>query len=290
MSTPLFSVLIANYNNGRYLLDAVKSIQEQTYDHWEIIIVDDGSTDNSDQVYGTLSGNPRIHVFRNDRNRGVGYTKRRCVALAQGEICGFLDPDDLLAADDALQLMVQAHLAHPDASMVDSGYTITDENLVVIDERMGIPLPGMSILEACSWPFRPFISFKKKKYELTTGIDPFLRLAEDYDLYYKLEEVGETAHVDKLLYHYRHHTNSISLNSSVFKARAWHTYACVEAMKRRGLTDEKLMLFPMEDALRVEYLKATDHMKTTKTYRVGEAVLRPLKWVRLLLGIKKSMS
>ena len=290
MSAPLFSVLIANYNNGRYLMDAIKSIQEQTYDHWEIIIVDDGSTDNSDQIYGALSGDPRINVFRNEKNQGVGYTKRRCVALAQGDICGFLDPDDLLAAEDALQLMVQAHQDHPNASMVDSGYIITDENLVVIAERMGIPLQGKSLLEACSWPFRPFISFKKEKYDLTAGIDPLLRLAEDYDLFYKLEEVGDTAHVDKLLYLYRQHTNSISLNDGAYKARAWHTYACVEAMKRRGLTDEKLMLFPIEDAMRREYKKASEHMKGTKTYRVGEAVLRPLKWVRRLLGVEKSMS
>jgi hypothetical protein len=110
-----------------------------------------------------------------------------------------------------------------------------------------------------------------------------MKRAVDYDMYYKLEEVGELVFIDKVLYCYRHNSNSISLNSGEYKSRAWHSYTCVEAMKRRGLTDEKLMLFPIEDALRTEYRKGVDHVKGTKTYRVGVAVLRPLKWIGNLL-------
>ena len=73
--TPLFSVLIANYNNGCYLTEAVDSVRGQSYDHWEIVIVDDASTDNSDEVFEELSKDSRIRVFHNDRNHGAGYTK-----------------------------------------------------------------------------------------------------------------------------------------------------------------------------------------------------------------------
>lgn len=284
IDNPLFSVLLANYNNGRFLLDAVESIYGQSYDNWEIIIVDDCSTDNSVEVFKQLSDNPRIHIFLNDKNQGAGYTKRRCVALAQGEICGFVDPDDLLADKEALSLMVRMHQDHPEASMVYSGLYTADENLVVNGEMKGVPLCGVSALESCTWPFKQFITFKKAKYDLTVGIDPLMKRAVDYDMHYKLEEVGETVYLDKVLYMYRQNSNSISLNSGEYKSRAWHSYTCVEAMKRRGLTDEKLMLFPIEDALKKEYNKAVDHMKATKTYRVGDAVLRPLKWFRRLLG------
>ena len=51
---PLFSVLIANYNNGKYLMDAIESVRRQTYTNWEIILVDDGSTDNSHELYKEL--------------------------------------------------------------------------------------------------------------------------------------------------------------------------------------------------------------------------------------------
>ena len=58
--------------------------------------MDDSSTDNSHELYKELEKDERIHVFLNDQNHGCGYTKRRCAELANGEICGFLDPDDAL--------------------------------------------------------------------------------------------------------------------------------------------------------------------------------------------------
>lgn len=62
-ATPLFSVLIANYNNGKYLMEAIESVRQQTYANWEIILVDDGSTDNSKELYSELqkdNGSPCI--------------------------------------------------------------------------------------------------------------------------------------------------------------------------------------------------------------------------------------
>ena len=114
---PLFSVLIANYNNGKYLMDAIESVRKQTYTNWEIILVDDSSTDNSHELYKELDQDERIHIFLNDQNRGCGYTKRRCAELANGEICGFFDPDDALLSE-ALEVMVGTHGKHPAASMI----------------------------------------------------------------------------------------------------------------------------------------------------------------------------
>ena len=76
---PLFSVLIANHNDGKYLMEAVESVKAQTYTHWEIVIVDDGSTDNSNELFVELVEDQRIRVFRNEENRGCGFTKRKCL-------------------------------------------------------------------------------------------------------------------------------------------------------------------------------------------------------------------
>ncbi|MBR5957742.1 MAG: glycosyltransferase family 2 protein [Salinivirgaceae bacterium] len=86
MKNPLFSVLIANYNNGRYLQEAVDSVRSQTYTNWEIILVDDASTDNSKELYKELEKDSHIHIFYNEENKGCGYTKRRCAELAKGEV------------------------------------------------------------------------------------------------------------------------------------------------------------------------------------------------------------
>ena len=92
---PLFSILIANYNNGKYLQACLDSVFAQTYTNWEIILVDDASKDKiSSALYKKYDNHPQIHIFYNEKNKGCGYTKRRCVELGNGEICGFLDPDD----------------------------------------------------------------------------------------------------------------------------------------------------------------------------------------------------
>ena len=65
---PLFSVLIANYNNGCYLQDAIDSVLAQNYDNWEIVIVDDKSTDNSFEIYEKYKNDGRFHVFFNEEN------------------------------------------------------------------------------------------------------------------------------------------------------------------------------------------------------------------------------
>ena len=117
--SPLFSVLIANYNNGRFLMDAISSVREQTYSNWEIILVDDASTDNSTELYKQLEQDERIHIFYNETNGGCGFTKRRCAELANGSLCGFLDPDDTLLPE-AIQKHVAAHQGHPQVSVVYS--------------------------------------------------------------------------------------------------------------------------------------------------------------------------
>ena len=110
MDQPLFSILIANYNNGHYLMEAVESVRQQTYSNWEIILVDDGSTDNSHELYKQLvEQDSRIHIFFNEENKGCGYTKRRCAELANGEICGFLDLDDTLLPE-ALETHIAMHI------------------------------------------------------------------------------------------------------------------------------------------------------------------------------------
>src|SRR6266567_1565920 len=92
-----FSILIANYNNGRFFKDCYNSILAQTYINWEVIIVDDGSTDDSvEAIKNIINMDKRFHFYINNQNKGCGFTKRKCVEVASGDICGFVDPDDAL--------------------------------------------------------------------------------------------------------------------------------------------------------------------------------------------------
>lgn len=276
------SILIANYNNGRYLMDAIESVRHQTYTNWEIIIVDDCSTDNSYEIYKTLNGDKRIRIFFNDKNMGCGYTKHQSVTYASGDICGFLDPDDALV-DNAIEIMASEHEKHPDASLINSIYYETDEHLNVISvSSYGCPIPQSESFLTYRKGISHFVTFKRKSYEQTEGIDPLMLRAVDHDLYYKLEEVGNVIFVDKPLYYYRQNTaNNISLGEeNLLKAHAWDVYAMVNACKRRGMSIENNALRYIDVFVNSGINRGENKVRKSKSFILGHTLLHPSSSIR----------
>jgi len=102
-------ICIPIYNVCKYLERCIDSLLNQTYPNVEYIFVDDCSTDDSlEKIRNLVSKDHRFKIYTNEENKGVGYTKKRCIELANGDICGFLDPDDALLPN-ALQLSVDTH-------------------------------------------------------------------------------------------------------------------------------------------------------------------------------------
>ena len=285
MKQPLFSVLIANYNNGKYLMEAIESVRQQTYTHWEIVLVDDASTDNSKQLYKDLEKDERIHIYYNERNMGCGYTKRRCAELAQGEICGFLDADDALTKD-ALVQMVHTHLANPNVGLVYSRLYETDEFLRVKGVSQGqMEIPhGSSFLEIGGCAISHFATFKKSDYLRTEGINSGCKRAVDHDLYYKLEEVAPLLFIDVPLYYYRMGTgNNISSGIDGNKAFISDIFIMKDAAIRRGINPESVVsrrfdIYVNELNRKAEII-ASDKLRMTKTYRLGAIIRAPFTFI-----------
>lgn len=244
MKQPLFSILIANYNNGRYLQEAIDSVLAQTYTNWEVILVDDKSTDKSFEIYEKYKDDIRFHIYYNDENRGCGYTKRRCAQLANGELCGFLDPDDKLVTK-ALSVMVGAHDSHPECSLIYSTLYLWDDikDTKTILDAVGPMAEGEDFLVSTQKIVSHFAVFKRSYYEKTEGIDKTLQSAVDFDLYVKLEEVGELCFVDEPLYCYRlNNPSSISIGNEKNKNSAFRNKnrASLEAFCRRIIGNASL--------------------------------------------------
>lgn len=252
MNNPLFSILVAHYNNGHFFKDCYESILNQTYTNWEVIIVDDHSTDNSIETITQIIGNDtRFKLFVNKENKGCGYTKNKCAQLAQGEILGFLDPDDALTFD-ALMIMSEAHNLNLETVLITSKYEFVDLEMNFKSIGLyGTSLPvGKSYLTYGKGALTHFATFKKEFYLKTNGIDPKMKRAVDQDLYYKLEEQGNHLFIDKVLYRYRVHIGSISANDNLYKAEYWHFYAINQAYERRkksktidNFTEEYMRLY-----------------------------------------------
>lgn len=281
MDAPLFSVLIANYNNGKYLMDCIASVMAQTYTNWEIVLVDDGSTDDSCSLYKKLEQDPRIHIYFNKENKGCGYTKRYCIQLANGELCGFLDADDALEKD-ALRIMSEVHREKPDVSLAYSLYNEMNENMEFISvSKIQKPIQeGKTLMD--KQVVSHFVSFKKSSYDKTEGISAYLKCAEDHDLYFKLEEVGKLAFVDKVLYNYRTNTGqNTSLGKNEQKASFWNVIVMMEACRRRGLewrleeTVYPAYLAYMDEFADIKAEKEVEKVRKTRAYRLGKFILKP---------------
>lgn len=226
----LFSILIANYNNGGYLQEAIDSVLAQTYGNWEVILVDDKSTDESRTIYEKYATDSRFKIYYNDANRGCGYTKRRCAELATGDLCGFLDPDDALLPE-ALETMVKAHAEHPECSLIYSTcyrYSGDRNAEMPVWDFIGAIPEDSDFLIYRKKLVSHFVSFKRACYLKSVGIDSTLQAAVDRDLYYNLEEQGKILHLPVPLYLYRiNNAASISIGSKKSERKAY--YNCIKS-------------------------------------------------------------
>lgn len=230
---PLFSILIANYNNAIYIKEAFQSVLDQSYTNWEVIVVDDASTDESIEIIKKWKArDSRIKLIAKEENGGCGTTKHQCVMEAQGEICGFLDPDDRLHPL-AVEKMVEALKLKPTHSMAYSNFYYCDERLENPEMATWVgPIPkGKSNLELNK--ISHFCAFKRTCYNKTRGIDPTLSSAVDKDLYFKLEETGDSYFVDEPLYYYRKGKQGISQSERFPIAQENFISVMKSAFKRR---------------------------------------------------------
>ena len=215
----------------------------QTYQNWEVIIVDDGSTDDSVAVMKRIIGDDsRFKIEILAENKGCGAAKRRCAELATGEICAFLDPDDAIT-EEALSLMIAEHAKHPDASMIYSKPFWCDEHLNIQHERASQQVEnGVANFFDFDGFLFAFLSYKNVFYQKTEGINSYLQRAIDKDLVLKLYETGPAYLLDKAMYKYRIHNKGISTNQNQDKAYFWFWVTIIDAAKRRNINVEDLYI------------------------------------------------
>lgn len=121
----LVSVIMPSWNTGKFIAESIQSVIDQTYENWELIIVDDCSTDNTDEVVAKFT-DKRIRYFKNEKNSGAALSRNRALREANGEWIAFLDSDDLWNPDK---------LEHQINFMNKHGYTLSYTEYEKIDEE-----------------------------------------------------------------------------------------------------------------------------------------------------------
>lgn len=234
-----FSLLIAHYNNERYFKDCYESILNQSYQDFEVIILDDYSNINSyNEVVNLIKNDSRFLIYRNDKNEGVGFTKNKLIELACGEVCAFLDPDDALD-NSALDEIIKVFYSDLDAVAVYSRMFLTGKSLELIKpfNRACQVINNDRLFVNISTNIAHFFAFKKEViFSFSPFINPNLKSAVDQDLYLKLYEKGKFIFIDKCLYFYRLHDNGVSQSVNKVKAKDDFKNVIKDTFKRRNIS------------------------------------------------------
>ena len=130
---PLISVIITCYNGEKFIRDAIESVFCQSYENWELIIIDDGSTDKSKDIARKYTGGKKVKLIENKCNKGIPKTKNRGLSAAKGEYIAFLDQDDFWIKNKLELQLDRFMLEKEDVGIVCTGMFFVDRNRKVIN-------------------------------------------------------------------------------------------------------------------------------------------------------------
>ncbi len=207
------SVIIPTYNYGRFLSEAVDSALVQSYPALEIIVVDDGSTDDTPRIVSAYGD--RICTIRQD-NQGVGAARNAGMAAARGEYIAFLDSDDIWKPEK-LEREIALFEADPGLGLVHCGAESFDnagKTLSILMSGMeGWVAPELLRLdrEVITAPGSATLVPKRVADEIG-GFDPRLQPSEDWDFCYRIAVRYRVGFVPEVLVRYRLHGKGIHLN------------------------------------------------------------------------------
>ena len=209
---PLISVITPVFNTPpRWLRECVESVLTQTYENWELILIDDGSTELETlrPLTELAASDSRIILAKNDKTRGISAASNRGLALARGDWVGFLDHDDLLEAD-ALFQNVKWLQDHPDADLIYS-----DEDKLTekgFDSPIFKPDWSPDYFLSCNYVCH-FTLIRRELLKQVGGFRSKFDGAQDYDLFLRvIEQTNRIDHIPRVLYHWRRTLTSTADN------------------------------------------------------------------------------
>lgn len=149
MPKPRFSIIMPAYNDEEYIVQAIESVLNQTYQSFELIVIDDGSTDSTSEALSRFREHPKVKIVC-QKNGGTAAARNTGLRLASGEYIGFLDSDDFYTPDRLAT--IDNYLAeNPDAQCVATNHAIWDEEElsepVVKDESGELAKHGLRLLQ-----------------------------------------------------------------------------------------------------------------------------------------------
>lgn len=208
--TALVSVIITTYNHAAYLPDAIESVLNQTWPSIELIVIDDGSTDNTAVVARRY---PRV-IYRYQQNKGLSAARNAGASASKGTYLVFLDADDMLYPE-AITMNVQYFIQHPDCGFVSGGHDLVTDDKKVLAAKQWQRFPQKDHYKAllcCDYISMHGAVMYRRDIFASHQYDETLSACEDYDFYLQVARDYPVFSHNRKLAAYRKHENSMSGN------------------------------------------------------------------------------
>ena len=203
----LVSVVMPSWNCGRFIAESIRSVQAQTYTNWELIIVDDCSTDDTRRIVGLFSDDRRIKYHCLEHNSGAAVARNTALKMARGRWIAFLDSDDLWLPEKLeRQIEFMSQCGH---AFSYHKYSEIDESGTELGiEVGGIRKVGKTAMFACCWPGCLSVMYDREKI----GDIQIIPVAKNNDTAMWLKVVGKAPCIllPENLARYRRRANSIT--------------------------------------------------------------------------------
>ena len=250
----MVSAIIPTYNYGKFVTEAVESALAQTYEPLEVIVVDDGSTDNTKQILEPYMSRIR-YIYQ--KNQGLSAARNTGIAAARGEFIAFLDSDDLWHSRKT-EVQVRYLQENPHVALA-AGVAVPDLGHgwpEIHSDRMEATLVSFADV-FLKTRFGPSSVIASKQVFCTVGnFSTELRSAEDRDMWIRVASQYQMARIDLPLWFYRIHGNSMSKNAAQMEINirrmlknAILTLPCLQAKPARSLVNKAWAFCDQECAI-----------------------------------------
>ncbi|MBI4050174.1 MAG: glycosyltransferase [Candidatus Doudnabacteria bacterium] len=233
MNIPRISVLLSVYNGEKYLREAAESILRQTFADFELIIIDDGSTDQTPQILDQIL-DPRIIRLKNDLNLGLSYSLNKALAVARGELIARMDADDV-SLPRRLAMQFRYLAGHPEIGVLGTAMQQTDSKGRVI-----VALNQPREHETIVWKMffetaisHPTVMMRRDIIRQAGGYNPEFLHVEDTELWSRLMLMTRFANLVDILYLRRLHAASVM-------SKHWPTQNQLGSMLRKKMMEKVL--------------------------------------------------
>jgi teichuronic acid biosynthesis glycosyltransferase TuaG len=225
---PLVSIIVPVYNASRFIEETIQTVLDQTYTNWELILVDDCSTDGSIKLIKPYLKDKRISLLKNKVNSGAAISRNKGIDAAKGRYIAFLDADDLWHPEKLNKQV--AFMQEKDSAFSFTGYEFADENGKPNGKKVYVP-KTITYKQALknTTIFTSTVIFDTNRLRIVDIYMPNIRRGQDTATWWKVLKITDYSHglIDILTF-YRRSKQTISSNKLVAARRTWHLYRKVE--------------------------------------------------------------